>query len=61
MSGPATAGLWEARSTQALRKKLFYELAVFVLGCGNPVIVLLLWPGWLVVGALVFALWLYFV
>ncbi|KAG5979413.1 hypothetical protein E4U55_005189 [Claviceps digitariae] len=59
MSAPATAGLWEAKSTEALRKKLFYEFAVFVLGCGNPVILLLLWPGWLIVGGLVFALWRY--
>ncbi|KAG6136376.1 hypothetical protein E4U28_005050 [Claviceps purpurea] len=59
--GAATAGRWEGRSTQALRKKLFYEIAVFVLGCGNPVIVLLLWPGWLIVGGLAFVLWRYFV
>ncbi|KAG6171446.1 hypothetical protein E4U11_000412 [Claviceps purpurea] len=55
------SGRWEGRSTQALRKKLFYEIAVFVLGCGNPVIVLLLWPGWLIVGGLAFVLWRYFV
>ncbi|KAG6110191.1 hypothetical protein E4U13_005481 [Claviceps humidiphila] len=61
MSAQATAGRWEGRSTQALRKKLFYEIAVFVLGCGNPVIVLLLWPGWLIVGGLAFVLWWYFV
>ncbi|KAG5915626.1 hypothetical protein E4U61_004429 [Claviceps capensis] len=61
MSAQATAGRWEGRSTQALRKKLFYEIAVFVLGCGNPVIVLLLWPGWLIVGGLAFVLWRYFV
>ncbi|KAG6000926.1 hypothetical protein E4U21_004877 [Claviceps maximensis] len=61
MSAPATAGLWEARSTQALRKKLFYEVAVFILGSGNPVILLLLWPGWLVVGGLLFISWLCFV
>ncbi|KAG6063044.1 hypothetical protein E4U16_001026, partial [Claviceps sp. LM84 group G4] len=57
----ATGGRWEGRSTQALRKKLFYEIAVFVLGCGNPFIVLLFWPGWLIVGGLAFVLWRYFV
>ncbi|KAG5982326.1 hypothetical protein E4U43_006459, partial [Claviceps pusilla] len=59
MSAPAMAGLWEAKSTEALRKKVFYEIAVFILGCGNPVILLLLWPGWLVVGGLVYVLWQY--
>lgn len=57
MSAKAAASLWEAKSAQALRKKLVYEFAVFVLGSGNFIILLLLWPGWLVVAGLLFALW----
>lgn len=38
------------RSTEMLRRKLFYELMVFVLGGGQGIILLVFWPGWLVIG-----------
>ncbi|GAO17344.1 hypothetical protein UVI_02038640 [Ustilaginoidea virens] len=57
MSAHAAAGLREAKPARSLRKKLFYEFAVFILGSGNPLLLMLLWPGWLVVAALSFALW----
>jgi hypothetical protein len=39
------------RKTNPLRKKLFFEFMVFVLGGGgNGIILLVFWPGWLVVG-----------
>lgn len=57
MSAKALADFWDAKTTRMLRKKLFYEFAVFILGSGNPIILLLFWPGWLVVGGASFALW----
>jgi hypothetical protein len=39
------------RATTPLRKKLVFEFMVFVLGAGgNNIILLVFWPGWLVVG-----------
>jgi hypothetical protein len=39
------------RATATLRKKLFFEFMVFMLGAGgNSIILLVFWPGWLVVG-----------
>lgn len=39
------------RATTPLRKKLIFEFFVFVLGAGgNNIILLVFWPGWLVVG-----------
>ena len=38
------------RATEPLRKKLLFEFMVFVLGSGNGIILLVFWPGWLVVG-----------
>ncbi|OAQ62164.1 hypothetical protein VFPPC_07173 [Pochonia chlamydosporia 170] len=57
MSARALADVWDAKTTRMLRKKLFYEFAVFILGSGNSVILLLFWPGWLVVGGASFAVW----
>ncbi|RDW69414.1 hypothetical protein BP6252_08434 [Coleophoma cylindrospora] len=40
------------KKAEPLRKKLFFEFMVFVLGAGgNSVILLVFWPGWLVIGA----------
>lgn len=39
---------WKA--TESLRKKLLYEFADFVLGSGNSLVLLVFWPGWIVVG-----------
>ena len=38
------------RATETLRRKLFYELMAFVLGGGQGAILLVFWPGWLVIG-----------
>jgi hypothetical protein len=57
MSAQALAGVWDAKTIQMLRKKIFYEFAVFILGSGNPFILLLFWPGWLVVGGTSMAVW----
>lgn len=39
------------RASVCLREKLFFEFMVFVLGTGgNNIILLVFWPGWIVVG-----------
>ena len=46
---------WNA--TAKLRKKLFFEFMVFVLGGGNQVLLVVFWPGWIVVGGGAMGLW----
>ncbi|PHH89876.1 hypothetical protein CDD83_5049 [Cordyceps sp. RAO-2017] len=57
MSHGAVAGLWPSRHAQLIRNRLFYEFALFVLGGGNTLILLLFWPGWLLVGLACWAVW----
>ncbi|KAK5996940.1 hypothetical protein PT974_02288 [Cladobotryum mycophilum] len=56
-SGKAVVDVWDSKRVQAIRTRLFYEFAVFILGCGNSLILLLFWPGWLFIGGILFALW----
>ncbi|TQV90645.1 hypothetical protein IF1G_10597 [Cordyceps javanica] len=53
----AAAAVWDMKTTRRLRDKLFYEFALFVLGAGNGLFLLVLWPGWIVIGGTSFALW----
>ena len=46
---------WKA--TEPIRKKLFFEFAVFILGNGNGLLLLMFWPGWLVIGGGVWGAW----
>lgn len=49
---------WTSRSVRTLRKKLVFEAAVLVLGPGgNNLLLALLWPGWAVLAAAVWAVW----
>lgn len=57
MSAKAVCDIWDSRSVQKVRARLFYEFAVFILGCGNAMFLVLFWPGWLLVGGAWFALW----
>lgn len=45
------------RSTEGIRKKLFMEFMIFVLGGGNQLILVVFWPGWIVVGGGIWGLW----
>jgi len=47
---------WKA--SEKLRNKLFFELVVFVLGGGNGMILLVFWPGWIVIGGGVLGVWM---
>lgn len=45
------------KRTAWLRKKLQYEFFVFILGGGNPILLVVFWPGWLVVMTGVWGAW----
>lgn len=45
------------RASEPLRQKLFFEFMVFVLGGGYGILLILLWPGWIVVGTFALGLW----
>ena len=47
--------LW--RSTEGMRKKLFMEFMIFVLGGGNQLILVVFWPGWILVGGGILGIW----
>lgn len=47
--------LW--RSTEGIRKKLFREFMIFILGGGNQLILVVFWPGWIVVGGSAWGVW----
>ncbi|RDA89876.1 hypothetical protein CP533_6656 [Ophiocordyceps camponoti-saundersi (nom. inval.)] len=49
------ATVWQSRSVQLIRARLFYEFALFILGGGNILFLLLFWPGWLVIGLVLWA------
>ncbi|KAJ4158711.1 uncharacterized protein LMH87_009225 [Akanthomyces muscarius] len=53
----AAAAVWDMKTTRMLRDKLFYEFALFILGAGNGLFLLVLWPGWIVIGGTSFVLW----
>lgn len=57
ISGKALGGVWDSYPGRALRKRVFNELAGFVLGSGNVVFVLVFWPGWWVLGGTTLVAW----
>ncbi|CEJ94181.1 hypothetical protein VHEMI09729 [[Torrubiella] hemipterigena] len=57
MSTRIVAGVWDSKAVQMLRQKLFYEFALFILGMGNPLILMLFWPGWVVICGTAWAAW----
>ncbi|KAH7171396.1 hypothetical protein EDB81DRAFT_638026 [Dactylonectria macrodidyma] len=58
MSTRAANGVWNCQTVQKLRKKLFYEFAVFILGGGNCIFVVVFWPGWWVIGGASWGIWM---
>lgn len=51
MSRTAVSRTLSSKRWQMLRKRCFEEIASFVFGTGNPILLLVFWPGWLLVGA----------
>ncbi|KAF4446345.1 hypothetical protein FALBO_17087 [Fusarium albosuccineum] len=60
MSSRAAVGVWNSKSVQTLRKKLWYEFAVFVLGSGNVVFLMLFCPGWWLLAGACWTVWMLF-
>jgi hypothetical protein len=44
--------------SEGIRKKLFIEIMSFVLGGGNQLILVVFWPGWIVVGGGAWGIWM---
>lgn len=51
--------VWDSKQSRRLRKKLEFEFFVLILGTGNGIILMIFWPGWILVGLLyfVYLLW----
>lgn len=47
-------GAWNSKQSRRLRKKLEFEFFVLILGCGNGFILMIFWPGWILVGLVYF-------
>lgn len=58
LSSQGVGKVW--KMFEPLRQKLFFELMVFILGGGNQIFLLILWPGWWIVGAVCGITWLLF-
>ncbi|KAF5018239.1 hypothetical protein F66182_9802 [Fusarium sp. NRRL 66182] len=58
MSSRAAVGIWNSKNIQKLRRKLWYEFAVFILGSGNLIFLMLFWPGWWVLAGACWAFWM---
>ena len=46
VSGRAVVYGWNSKSVQKLRNKLWMEFAIWIMGSGNTVMLLIFWPGW---------------
>lgn len=52
--------LWRSKAVRRLRKKLVMEFFVLVLGpSGNALVLVIFWPGWLVLAGLVWLAWIW--
>ena len=56
-SGKALFLAWNCKSVQWLRKAMFMNFAFFILGSGQTFMLVLFWPGWLIVGGATLVLW----
>lgn len=50
VSSEAIVRGWNSKRVERLREKLWYEFAIFMLGGGYFVMMIVLWPGWWLVG-----------
>lgn len=50
---------WNSKQGRRLRKKLEFEFFVLILGSGNGLILVVFWPGWILIGLayFVYLLW----
>lgn len=57
MSGSLAHGVWETSVVRHLRQRLFDELAAFILGAGQTLIVVVFWPGWWLLAGSAWSIW----
>ncbi|KHE84192.1 hypothetical protein GE21DRAFT_1285992 [Neurospora crassa] len=48
--------IWDSRKARQIRKKIEFEFFVWILGPGGNLLCFLLWPGWIVLGCMVWGL-----
>ncbi|KAK1759026.1 hypothetical protein QBC47DRAFT_97659 [Echria macrotheca] len=48
---------WDSKQSRRIRRKLEFEFFVLILGPGNALLLLLFWPGWLLVATAAWAFW----
>ncbi|KAK3502168.1 hypothetical protein B0T13DRAFT_162278 [Neurospora crassa] len=48
--------IWDSRKARQIRKKIEFEFFVWILGPGGNLLCFLLWPGWIVLGVMVWGL-----
>jgi hypothetical protein len=57
-SARAASEVYRSKTLKMIKRKLFHELTFFILGgSGNALILLVFWPGWIVVGGATYAIW----
>ncbi|KAK3338767.1 hypothetical protein B0H65DRAFT_282409 [Neurospora tetraspora] len=51
-----TWSIWDSRKARQIRKKIEFEFFVWILGPGGNLLCFLLWPGWIVLGVMIWGL-----
>lgn len=51
-----TWNIWDSRKARQIRKKIEFEFFVWILGPGGNLLCFLLWPGWIVLGLMIWGL-----
>lgn len=52
------AKVWNGQRSRLFRKRLEFEIFVLLFGSGNTILLLVLWPGWIVLGLAGVGWWL---
>ncbi|KAK4205040.1 hypothetical protein QBC40DRAFT_65456 [Triangularia verruculosa] len=52
------AKVWNGQRSRRFRKRLEFEIFVLLFGSGNTILLLVLWPGWIVLGMAAVGWWL---
>ncbi|KAI0392415.1 hypothetical protein F5Y17DRAFT_459921 [Xylariaceae sp. FL0594] len=55
----AVQAVWDSAHVRRLRKKVEFEFFTLILGAGGHVFLILLWPGWYIIGFAGFVLWIW--
>lgn len=52
---------WDSTQARRLRKKIEFEFFTLILGCGNNLFLIILWPGWGILAIVALILWAWYV